>query len=277
MDVNTVHGRSLRPRGRRKKLYDTFSAYMRMDIIEDRMFPLSTGMRYLAVLIPVVMYFFQADFLGARAQYGATLVGISVAAGLMDALTGFTARLQFAQERGTLETYLVEPVSWRLIPIAMNVWRSLTGVLVSMLMLLVGYALGANIELAHLPMFMVVLFLGMAACNAVGVFAASFLVLFKRGEPVIALYGMAAAVLGGSLFPISTLPEWIRWASYLVPHAYVITAARAILLTDPPAGQMSVGTACAGLIVFCLVAFGVGLWLFERTLQYARRAGVLST
>jgi ABC-2 type transport system permease protein len=248
-----------------------------MDVIEDRMFPMSTTLRYVVVLVPVLMYYFQADFLGTGDQYATILVGVIVAAGLQDALTGFTSRLQMAQERGTLETYLVEPVSWRLIPVAMNVWRSITGMLLSVLMLGLGCVLGADINLAGIPAFLVILVLGMVACNAVGVFAASFLVLFKRGEPVIALYGVAAAFVGGSLFAISVLPGWIRWTSYLVPHSYVISAARGVLVRNPPPGEMGALTACCALIVFCAVAFSIGLWLFEQTLQFARRSGVLST
>jgi ABC-2 type transport system permease protein len=275
--MTTPMGTRVPVRPRLRKTYDTFAAYFRMDVIEDRMFPLSAMMRYVVVIVPVVMYFFQADYLNARNQYASTLVGISVAAGLQDALTGFTNRLQYAQERGTLETYLVEPVSWRFIPLAMNVWRSLTGVLVTSLMLVVGIVLGADIKASGFVFFVPILVLGLVACNAVGVFAASFLVLFKRGEPVIALYGMLAAFLGGSLFAISILPGWIRWASYLVPHAYVIGAARAVLVPHQTTGQMSALGACVALVVFCVVAFAVSLWLFERTLQFARRAGVLST
>jgi ABC-2 type transport system permease protein len=254
-----------------------FAGYMRIDVIEDCMFPVSTVMRYVAVLVPVLMYFFQADFLGAQDQFAVTLIGISVAAGLQDALVGFTSRLQYAQERGTLETYLVEPVSWRLVPVAMNVWRSVTGMLVSIVMLLTGWLLGANLEMSRFPLFVLVLILGSVACNAVGVFAASFLILFKRGEPIIELYGLAAALLGGSLFAITVLPGWIRWMSYFVPHAYVISAERSILASNPPAGSMNPWLACLILVVFSVVAFTAGSRLFNRSLEFARRSGVLST
>jgi ABC-2 type transport system permease protein len=270
-------GIALRPRPRLRKLHDIFAAFLRIDIIEDRMFPLSTALRYIAVLVPVVMYFFQADYLGTQSQYAVMIVGISCAMGLQDALTGFSNRLQLAQERGTLETYLVEPVSWRFIPIAMNVWRSITGMFVSVLMLGVGCLLGADIDISRLPLFILILTLGMVACNAVGVFVASFLVLFKRGEPVITMYGLAAAFLGGSLFAITVLPGWIRWASYLVPHAYVISAARSVLVSSAPPGGIEPVVACVALVVFSVVAFTVGLRLFHRALQYARQSGLLST
>jgi ABC-2 type transport system permease protein len=275
--MSTTFTGQVRTRGRWRKAVDTFGAYIRLDIIEDRMFPASTMLRYVAVVFPVLMYYFQADFLNAKDLYTSTLVGISVAAGLQEALTGFTARLQLAQERGTLETYLVEPVPWRFIPVAMNVWRSFTGMVITALMLAVGCAMGAEINVWGLPAFFLVLFLGVVACNAVGVFIASFLVLFKRGEPLIALYGVGAAFFGGSLFSISVLPEWIRWLSYLLPHSYVISAQRYILVPDPPDGGMSLTTALVMLVVTSIVFFAVGLRLFDRSLQLARRLGVLST
>jgi ABC-2 type transport system permease protein len=267
---------ALRPRGPLRKAFDTVEAYVRIDIIEDLMFPLPTVMRYIAVVFPVFMYFFQAEYLGRADAYAATLIGISVAAGLQDALTGFTGRLQMAQERGTLETYLVEPVPWALIPLAMNIWRSVTGMVMAVVMVMVGWVVGADLQISHAPAAVLVLFLGIAACNAVGVLAASFLILFKRGEPIIAVYGIAAAFFGGTLFNISVLPPYLRWISYLVPHSYVISAEREILIPDNPGG-IPLQTALIALVSFCVAGYAVGLWLFNRSLEKARELGILST
>jgi ABC-2 type transport system permease protein len=258
--------------------FGTFVAYLRFDIVEDLTFPAATALRYLTVFIPVFLYLFQAEFLGAREQYLGTLIGISVAAALQDALTAFTARLQVAQERGTLETYLVEPASWRLIPLAMNVWRSLNGMVVAGLMLAMGCLVGGvDVKASNLPWFVLVLALGVVACNGVGLFAASFLVLFKRGDPVTLLYGLAASLLGGALFSIDVLPSWIRWMSYLVPHAYVISAERELLDPATSGGGIALTTALVCLVVFCLIAFTAGLHLFGKVLELARKIGVLST
>jgi ABC-2 type transport system permease protein len=267
-----------RDRGRVRKVVDTFEAYIRIDLVEERMFPASTLLRYLAVIFPVLLYYFQTVFLHVSNQvFVMMLIGTAVTAGLQDALTGLTARLQFAQERGTLETYLVEPVPWALIPVAMNIWRSFTGSAMACLMVAIGCVLGAPIKASAIPLALVVLFLGIAACNAIGTLAASFLILFKRGEPVIMIYGLAAGVLGGALFPISVLPSWVRPISYLVPHSYVIGAERQLLMAHPPAGGLSPGVSIAILFGFCVVAFTVGLAIFDRSLNYARRLGILST
>lgn len=271
------HAVSVRPRGRTRQVLDTFEAYLRIDLVEERMFPAASILRYVAVAFPVLLYYFQSSFLGMGENlFSLMLIGTAVTAGLQEALTGLTNRLQYALERGTLETYLVEPVPWALIPVAMNMWRSITGALLTTIMVGVGVVLGAPIKAGAIPLALVVLFLGLVACNAVGTLAASFLILFKRGEPVIALYGLAAGVFGGALFPISVLPEWIRWISYLVPHSYVISAERQLLMADPPAGDPSPYLSMAVLLIFCVVTFTSGLFLFDRSLKLARRLGILS-
>jgi ABC-2 type transport system permease protein len=276
-NVHTALPAAVRRRGAARKLFDTIGGYVRIDLVEERMFPMSSALRYLAVIFPVLLYYFQSTFLRIGGDtFLLILIGASVTAGLQDALTGLTSRLQFAQERGTLETYLVEPIPWAIIPLAMNIWRSITGATISCIMVGLGCLLGARLYLPAIPFALLVLLLGIVACNAIGALAASFLILFKRGEPVITFYGLTAAVLGGALFPTSTLPNWLSWASYLVPHTYVIGAERKLLMAHPPAGGPSPLVASAALAIFCLLAGAIGIFLFDRSLRLARRLGILS-
>lgn len=256
---------------------DVFGAYIRLDLVEERMFPVASVLRYAAVIVPVLLYYFQTKFLGTKPDYFLVmLVGTSVTAGMQDALTGLTNRLQFAQERGTLETYLVEPVPWKFIPLAMNAWRSMTGMLLAAAMLLTGSVLGAPVQLRGIPLALIVLALGIVACNVVGTLAASFLILFKRGDPVLMLYGLGAGLLGGALFPTSALPVWMRGLGYLVPHTYVISAMRHLLVAGPLPGGPSLAWSLVVLTLFCATGMTSALWLFDRALRQARRLGVLT-
>lgn len=268
---------TIRHRSRSRKVVETLGAYIRLDLVEEWMFPATSVMRYIAAVFPVLLFFFQSNFLGANHDvFGVMLIGTAVTAGLQDALTQLTARLNFAMERGTLETYLVEPVPWVLIPLAMNIWRSFTGGLLACFMVFLGWLLGLPINPSGIPLALVALFLGVFACNALGTLAASFLILFKRGDPVVMLFSLAAGVLGGALFPVSVLPEWIRWASYLVPHTYVISAERQLLMPNPPAGELDVGFCVMMLVVLSAVLMTGGLFVFDRSLRLARRLGILS-
>jgi ABC-2 type transport system permease protein len=120
--VSQAYSTAVQNRSFARKVRDTAEGYVRIDLVEERMFPATSVMRYLAVALPVLLYYFQSTFLEISDElFVMMIIGTAVIAGLQDALTGLTSRLNFAMERGTLETYLVEPVPWALIPFAMNI------------------------------------------------------------------------------------------------------------------------------------------------------------
>ena len=238
-------------------------------------YPMSLGFRFLAPVVSIALYYFQAQFLGRPESYSATIVGVSVALALQMALTGFGNRLQSVQDRGNFEPILIEPVPWFVVPMTMNVWLSLTGVVTMGFMLTAGVLLGADINASGLPAFAMILFLGILACNGIGVLSASLLVLAKKSNAILGLYGLAASLLGGALFSIEVLPDWLRPFSYLVPHSYVISASRDMLVPGGVGAGMPLSTAIIGLVCFNLLIFPVGMYTFSRALEYARRTGLI--
>jgi ABC-2 type transport system permease protein len=260
-------------------------AFLRMDAIEDFSYPMSVVFQQASHVLPVIVYFFVARLFtrsgGAEASavgdyYSFAVVGLSAAALLQMALSGFGTQLQYAQDRGTLETLLTEPIPWLGIPFAMNLWRTATGMLSCVIMLGLGALLGADLRLAGLPTFLAVAALGTLACTAVGILSASLMVLAKRAAPLLTLYGLVASLFAGALFPIDLVPGWLRWISYLVPHTYVIAVSRQVLMAQPPLAVIPLDVAFWSLTAFTLSTFAVGLFLFGRALQYARKMGLLS-
>lgn len=137
--------------------------------------------------------------------------------------------------------------------------------------------LGAEIRLSGLPIATLIMFLGTLAGIAVSVLAASIRVLAKQGDPVIGLYVIAASILSGVYFPVSTLPDKIQVLSYLMPNTYVLNALRQSLMPNGDAiPGPSVWTAVGALTLFNAVVFPIAVWLFGRSMEYGRKMGVLS-
>lgn len=257
------------------------AAFLRMDFIEDISYPLSVILKELGTIAPIFISFFIGDLVGDAPEVGDdyftfAAIGLCVSTVLQAALGGFGGALQRAQNRGTFETLLVEPVPWPFLPFAMNFYRILTGFIDGGLVFLIGLAMGANYILSGIPQFLVLLALGVIASTAIGVLSASLMVLAKRSQPVLTLYGLAASLLAGAAFSVDQLPTPLQWVSYAIPHTYVINSARAVLMEDPGTFSIPFGTAVIALMIFNVVVFGVGLWLFNRALQYARKMGMLS-
>ncbi|MGH2628916.1 MAG: ABC transporter permease [Anaerolineales bacterium] len=255
-------------------------AFMWLDIITDLSYPMTLLFRELSSVLSILIYYFVARLV-PNGSFGGdyfttAAVGLATAATLQAALSGFGGRLQEVQDRGNLETLLVEPIRWTMIPFALNIWRTVVGFFSGAVMLLTAAALGANFSLGGLPRFCAVLLLSTGTCMGIGLLSASLLVLSKRSQPVLILYGMAASLLGGALFPVSVMPGWLQALSHAVPHRYAIEGTRAALMEAPPAGAPGLAETLVVLLVFNVVVFCVGRWTFSRALQYARHMGLLS-
>jgi ABC-2 type transport system permease protein len=136
--------------------------------------------------------------------------------------------------------------------------------------------LGANYVLSGVLRFVVLLILGVFASMGIGIVSASLMVLAKRGQPLLTLYGMASSLLAGAVFSVDQLPPFLKALSWLIPHTYVINSARTVLMEDPGTFSIPFNTAVLALLIFNLVIFAGGLWLFTRSLRYARKMGMLS-
>ncbi|HEX6147194.1 MAG TPA: ABC transporter permease [Acidimicrobiia bacterium] len=257
------------------------SAFLRMDAIEDVSYPLSLILGELGVMAPVFIYFFIGELVPSSPEIGDdyftfAVIGLCVSTILQAALGGFGGSLQRAQNRGTFETLLVEPVPWTFLPFAMNLWRVILGFLGGVLIFSLGLLLGADYVISGIPAFILLLILGVLASMGIGILAASLMVLAKRSQPVLTLYGLAASLLAGALFSVDQLPSYLRALSWAIPHTYVINSARTVLMDDPGSFSISFASAALALTIFNVVVFTGGLWLFNRSLQYARKMGMLS-
>ena len=257
------------------------AAFLRMDIIEDLSYPMSMIMSEVGTIMPVLLSFFIGELMGPRADVGGdyftfAVIGLAITAILQGALGGFGGSLQRALNRGTLETLLVEPVPWMTLPFAMNLWRIVMGTVEGAIIIGLGVLLGASFIVGGIGQFVILIVLGILACTAIGILSASVLVLAKKSKPILTLYGMAASLLAGSLFPISYLPEWLQVFSWAIPHTYVINAARSVLMDDPGSFAISFDAAVIALLIFNVVVMTLGLWLFSRSLEYGRKMGMLS-
>jgi ABC-2 type transport system permease protein len=75
----------------------------------------------------------------------------------------------------------------------------------------------------------------------------------------------------GVLYPLSTLPPWMRWIGRLFPPSYVFEGMRTILAGGHPSWSTLGGAAILNL-VFLLAGF----WIFSLTYKYAVRTGLIA-
>ncbi len=80
----------------------------------------------------------------------------------------------------------------------------------------------------------VVLGLALLAHLPLGIFSASFLLIFKRGDPITSLVGHLSALLAGVYFPLSVLPGWLQTVSFFLPFTHALEGLRQAVLNSWP-------------------------------------------
>lgn len=258
----------------------TAGAFLRVDVIEEINYPLTLAMQLLGIIVPLVPFFFISELVGSSRTVGGdyltfTVIGLGLTAALTGAMSGFGSSLQRAFQRGTMEVFLVQPVPWTTLPLAMNQWTLMFGALSSLLIFGVGALMGADFQMSGVPVAIVIAILGVISSTAIGICSAAILLLTLKSAPLLRLYSFAASLLAGSIFSVDQLPTWAQYISYALPHTYVINATRTALMDDPGTFQMSTTTAIVALVAFNIVFLTVGFYVFRRALELSRKMGTL--
>ena len=203
------------------------------------------------------------------------LVGIAFFDYLSVALTTFDASLQEARQNGTLENLLVTQTSLPVIlagsslyPFALMSLR--TAIYIGWGALLFGFPLGGANWLGAV----LVLGASVLAFSGLGILSASYLLIFKRGNPVNwAILGLSS-VVGGMMYPISVLPRWLQYLAWITPVTYSLEGMRAAILGHASTRELL--PSIAALVIFAAILLPVSFVIFSWALRRTKTTGTLT-
>jgi ABC-2 type transport system permease protein len=287
MSIATVALGRTRRRGagivaRARRAWQVTSAFTWFGYTEEVAYPLNFALKQAYPVFSVIVYYFLSKLVGsgdevANDYYSFLIIGAVVVRLLDSGLGSFSQTLEATVNQGRLETLLVEPIRWKLIPFGLASWGVLTALVTAALMVVVAMPLGLHVEPAQMPAALLIIVLGIGASHALGIVAAAIKLISKRGNPFVMLYGVAVTLLCGVMFPVSSLPGWLQPLSYTLPPTYVIQGLRRTLLPD---GDLLAGpstlTSVLALAAMCLFVYPLSLWLYGRTVDVGRRYGTLA-
>ena len=121
---------------------------------------------------------------------------------------------------------------------------------------------------------LVILVLTIVAMTAVGIIAASFIMVLKRGDPVTWLFNSLGLLLGGVYYPVSLMPEWLQKLSWLLPITYSLDGMRRALLTN--ASFQELWPNIAALLIFSAILVPASLAIFRHAVHRAKVDGSLA-
>ena len=233
-------------------------------------------------IFTVVVYYFLSLLVDsgpdvAGDYYSFVVVGAVVVRMLDSGLGSFSSTLEATVDQGRLESLLIEPIRWKLIPFGLASWSILTSGITTTFMVVLALPIGLHVELSGVAPAVLIIVLGIGASHALGIVAAAVKLLSKRGNPFVTIYGMLVVLLSGLMFPVSSLPAPLQAASYLLPPTYAVQGVRRTVL---PGGDTLTGpstlTSVLALAGFCVVVYPVSLWLYGRAVDVGRKYGTLA-
>jgi ABC-2 type transport system permease protein len=243
-------------------------------------YPVAFVMSLGSTLMPVLILFLPAKLVGnpqATQPYGGFLPFAIVGSGIMNFFVAsygvYASAIQSERASGTLEALLMTPIRVPTIILASTAypfaWSTLTTFL-----FIGGGALIYDVPLYGSPL-LALLIVGLTTLifASLGVVSASFLMVFKRGDPIRPLIGTVFFMLGDIVYPIELLPKWLKFVADLLPVTHAAGPLRAVLLQGQGFG--AIASDLAVLLGYALVLFPSSLWLFTRAVRRATRDGSL--
>lgn len=191
------------------------------------------------------------------------------------ALGTFSGSLDTEQRQGTLEALLVSPRDPRLLLVCGSLWPFIFATVQTVVYLGLGVVLfSADLPPNRLVLAGVMTLLTVGVFGALGLAAASVVIITKRAGPLLTLTAAVFALFGGVLYPIEVLPSGLQFIARLMPMAYGLEGVRLSLVDDLDTGRIAIDALV--LIGSMAVLVPAALAIFKWGVDRARRNGSLS-
>ncbi len=273
------------PPGASPSLWQIIPAFLKRDLIQEASYRFSFILQFAGIFFSVLIFYFISNLLGEAAapylaDYGGdyfafVLIGIAFLGYFSTGLSSFANNLRHSQTTGTLEAMLTTPTRLSAIILASSVWDYLMTTLRVLVYLAVGLLLmqtglqGGNYLAAGAVIILTVLI-----ASSLGILSASFIMVFKRGDPIQWGIGTLSTLLGGVYFPVAILPPALQWISRLLPITYSLHAMRLALLQDAAWSELIYDLLI--LRLFVIVLLPLSLLAFRYAVRRAKVEGSLT-
>jgi len=260
-------------------------AFVKRDIVEETSYKLAFLMRVSGIFFAVFTFFFLSKLIGKGTvphlePYGGdyfsfVLIGIAFSGYHQVALSGFSRSIREAQMKGTLEAVLLTQTGIPAIVLCSSLYRFIWSSLTVVIYLLIGIIVfGVSVGGANVVGAFVVLLLTITSFSGIGVISASFVMVFKKGDPLAFALSGASFLLGGVYYPVAVLPSWLQKISYFLPIRHSLEGMRLCLLRQAPLKVIAPNL--IALVGFTIILLPLSLLCFRYAVRKAKIDGSLT-
>lgn len=259
-------------------------AFVKRDFLQTVSYRFNFLFSLLGVFFSCLTFFFfsrllEGQHVATLAPYGGAyfpfaLVGIAFNSFLAVGLQSLGDSISRSQTTGTLEALLVTPTSITTVIFASTLFAFLFAACrVVVYFLFAVLFFGVSFQTANVPLALMIFALSTATFTAMGMISASFVMVFKQGNPAGWIFGGVSTLLGGVIFPVAILPSWLQPLSSLLPITHALEAMRRAILMG--AGLSELWRPLLALAAFTAALIPAGVLSFGLAVRWAKKTGSL--
>ncbi|MFX0093711.1 MAG: ABC transporter permease [Candidatus Hodarchaeota archaeon] len=269
-----------------KNILETMWAFIKRDLGIKASYRFASAFQFASIFVSIVSFYFIAKmfsgtFVSYLEPYGGdyfsfVLIGMAFSGYQGTGLVSFSGAIRREQITGTLEIMLTTPTNISTIAFSSSAWKFISTTINVLIYLIVGIIFfGASFS-SNANLFAALLILGLTiiAFSCLGILAASFIMVFKEGDPINWFFINFSNLLGGVLYPITILPSWLQIISNLLPITYSLRGLRYALLQGYSLEALTVEVLF--LAIFSVILLPISLLCFNYAVKRTKKDGSLT-
>lgn len=203
------------------------------------------------------------------------VVGLIVMATLAATLTALPRMVRQELVAGTLERLVVSPFGVVGAVTAMLAFPFMFSIVRGAITLgIANLAFGMPVEWSTVPLAIPVAVAGAFAFAPFALLVTASVLTVKQAGAGTGFVVSVIALIGGFLFPVALLPDWLEWASRVQPFTPALDLLRHLLVGTPLTA--SAWVLLVKVIGFALVLMPIAVWVLHSAVQFAQRRGTIT-
>lgn len=260
-----------------RKLY----AFLKRDFLSEVSYRVAFVFQIAGMFLSILAFFFMTKMMDPAAEgldgippFQWMLVGLSFQYYFSTALYAFSAKIRSEQVLGTLEAMLVSPTPTGMVIFSSAAWDFTFGAIRVLLFLSFAvFVFGVQLHTNSLGALALGCVLTLLSSAGLGILSASFILYFKRGDPINFFLSGLTTLFGNVFFPSKQLPEYVRWVSDLLPITWSLRIVRGSLLKGQSFADLS--GEIGRLAVLTVFLLPMGIYFSRIAIRRAKREGSL--
>lgn len=256
-------------------------AFLKRDFLSEVSYRLAFLMQIGGMFFSVLAFYFMTKMMDPGAEglngippFDYLLIGLAFQFYFSTALYSFSAKIRSEQLLGTLEAMLVSPTPTSMVIFSSATWDFTYGAIRVLLYLLFAtLVFGVQLQVASVIALVLGVILTLLSSAGLGILSASFILYFKRGDPINFLLSATTTFFGTVFFPAEQLPNSIRFVSDYLPITWSLRIVRGSLLQGRTFADLQ-GELIA-LSLMTLLLLPLGLFCSRFAIRKAKREGTL--